>query len=247
MPNWTNNRLSIRGTKEDIAKFLADGKADENGVYSMNSWVAMPQTFIDYDTTNHPYGEGLKVGKPISYHDDAPICTEETIEEFKKASKYQEDTYGVIGWYNWACAHWGTKWDADFSILCQTEERIDFGFDTAWSLPTYFIETIAERYPNLTIRIYSHFEDSGNIAYEFEGGGEPTDMLIEFIDIITEMKDDVIKDGEGEDLSDAYDEWMGQEQYNLATLSEYLEDDGDAFDEVSAEFYEWYECCYHYM
>lgn len=244
MPNWTNNRLCVMGAEEDIAKFLADGKKDKRGIYSMNSWVPMPQTYWDYDTTNHPFGKGLEVGKPISWHEGSPICTEETIEDFKKASQYQQDTYGVIGWYEWGLKYWGVKWDAEFIILNESETRIDFAFDTAWGAPTEFVLSIVKRYPNLTIRLYSSFEDGGDIAYEFEGDAEPVDNLLEFIDAIKEMKDEIIEGREEKDIAKAYDEWVNNELFNIAFLSEYLEDDGDGLYEVSAEFCNWYENCY---
>lgn len=84
MADWTNNRITIKGSKEDLAKMMGDAVRDKDGKLKLSSWFPVPETFKKYDTTNHPNGKGLKVGKRIDNDDDdSPIITKELIEEYK--------------------------------------------------------------------------------------------------------------------------------------------------------------------
>lgn len=172
MPNWTNNFITVKGPKEVLDKFIADGKANENGEYSFNSWIPIPETFIKYDTTNHPDGRGLEVGKKVGWEEDSPIVTEELIEEYKQATKEQQEQYGVVGWYDWNCRNYGCKWDMtfdDFERRSDTELYIKV--DTPWSAPNTFLLTISERYPGLELVADSHYEEGEWEILRFSYGG----------------------------------------------------------------------------
>ena len=100
MPNWVYGNLAIRGKKNEVINFLNDGlkvskskielseSMDKqtivdtlNGLHSddflhLRSWLPMPQTFVDYDTTNNARGfENWLVGDL-----DKPIHVDEAIK-----------------------------------------------------------------------------------------------------------------------------------------------------------------------
>lgn len=73
MPNWVFNTIAVKGNKNDVIAFIKkmNDKVTENDTIdtiintlfddkevkpSFNSFVPMPQTYIDYDTTNYPNG-----------------------------------------------------------------------------------------------------------------------------------------------------------------------------------------------
>lgn len=81
MPNWVFNTIAVKGNVEDVKSFLIKGatnkgislptnstiteicnlfneKTDE-GAMSLTSFVPMPQTYRDFDTTNHSFGKGI--------------------------------------------------------------------------------------------------------------------------------------------------------------------------------------------
>ena len=172
MPNWTNNSIRIEGPKEVLDKFLADGKANEKGEYSFNSWIPIPETYRKYDTTNHPNGEGLRLGQPVDFFEEgSPIVTEELIEEYKQATKEQAEKYGSVGWYDWRCANYGCKWDMAFDSIDRIDDTcLNIMVDTPWSAPGEFLLTISERYPELTINAYSVYEEGEWETIEFHAG-----------------------------------------------------------------------------
>lgn len=72
MPNWVTNTIAVKGSKNDVYAFIkvinaeiADDDFDsvipkiEEKKPRLSTFVPMPQTFIDYDTTNHRNGVGL--------------------------------------------------------------------------------------------------------------------------------------------------------------------------------------------
>lgn len=206
MPNWTQNLVTIKSSdKETMDKFLKAGKPNKKGnrsegKYSFESWIPMPRTFHKYDTTNYRNGDGLIVGKPLSWRKDSPVVTEETIKKFKAATAYQKKRYGVIGWYDFGLKYWGTKWNASFDIsrLSDTEVRVEV-FDTAWSAPLEFFEAIAKKF-GLYIDMLSHYEDCDNRCFiidpegdgEYYGDIDYTEMRDEFLRRVDE--DDTLTD-----------------------------------------------------
>lgn len=74
--------------------------------------------------------------------------------------------YGCTDWYDWACEHWGSKWNA-----CETQVVDDcVYFNTAWSPAIPAIEKLAKMHPELTIE-HSFSEEQasllcGRVKYE---------------------------------------------------------------------------------
>lgn len=166
MPNWCNNTLTINGSNKDVRKFIANGlhkksvpndAAQIEGLISENdsedsclrltSYVPMPKTFKNYDTTNYP-------------------------EKFKKQAKYQMKNYGCVGWYDWGLKYLGTKWDTELTSPKVTrwendEISITFNFDTAWAPPVTWLENVQKKYPKLIF--YMEFIEEG---MDFRGFSE---------------------------------------------------------------------------
>lgn len=248
MPNWVTNKVTIKSlTKETMDKFLKAGKPNkkedriEGHKYSFGSWRPMPRTFRQYDTTNHPNGEGLVIGDPLDYFvENSPIVTEKLIEKFKKATAHQEKKYGVVGWYDWKCKFYGCKWDAGFDIehISDTEVQLSI-FDTAWSAPLEFFEFIAQKF-GLVIDMLSHYEDCENrhiiINDEFDGGEYYGDCDY------TEMREEFLRRVDEDDtLSDE------QKTIRKATVDRYFVDDywfcSTPVDENWDNFNDWFVEC----
>lgn len=60
------------------------------------------------------------------------------------------------GWYEWRLANWGTKWNAnDVQMTVDPHHAgvIQYYFQTAWSPPVEWVETFAERHPDLILTL----------------------------------------------------------------------------------------------
>lgn len=151
MPNWTNNHIVFIGSKKAVKAFMKKAKPQQddkgNKVYALSSWLPIPKTFLEHDTTN--------------YEKDMP-----------SVAAYQQKKYGVVGWYQWRLLNYGCKWDSAFDSLEISEDgtKIDVQCDTPWSAPLAWCMTMADRNPELRIEIYSHYEDNANEGVIFEDG-----------------------------------------------------------------------------
>ena len=161
MPNWTFNTITVRGNKESLKKMMADARVYPNGSLSLSSWFPVPETFIKYDTTNHPDGKGLKVGEEwwdgLGKHEG--VVTEELIQEFKDATREQREKYGVVGWYDYNCKMYGVKWDSELTVESKGETEIVLAGDTPWSAPDAWLMRMSEKYPDLVFENHAEYEE----------------------------------------------------------------------------------------
>ena len=161
MPNWTFNTITVKGERKDLDKFMADGVREKDGGLYLSSWIPTPETFRKWDTTNHPNGEGLKVGDKwydgLGEHDE--VVTEELIEEFKKATEEQREKYGVVGWYDYNRKTFGCKWDSEVDVRSEGEKEIVLTADTPWSAPERWLRTLSKKYPTLTFFLHAEYEE----------------------------------------------------------------------------------------
>lgn len=162
MPNWVVTKVDVDGKDKD--KFIAWVEKHKDSLF--DSTVPMPKTFRDYDTTNFPYGrkgknEMLKVGEHLYCPDR--IVDEAYIKGLIRATKYQEQRYGVVGWYDWSCKYWGTKWDAS-NVLTDMN---GIEFQTAWAVAEPIIRAWSEKYPDMEFCVSYADEDLGNNCGQF--------------------------------------------------------------------------------
>jgi len=174
MPNWCEDTITITGKEVDLIKFLniglksacrlrirglKEGNFDTTRL-TLRSWLPMPDTFSQYDTTNHPNGEGLTVGESCN----GRRVDEALIEEYKTATKEQKEKYGAVGWYEYNCKTIGTKWDAGLDDIYIEHDIDDYwiitiNLSTAWSPCIPWLRNIYKDYPNL--HFYLDYEEYG--------------------------------------------------------------------------------------
>lgn len=180
MPNWTYNTIRVEGSKDSLTKFMTDGLANarkpknegDNPQLSLSSWIPTPETFLKYDTTNHPDGKGLKVGEKwwdgLGDHDK--VVTEELIEEFKQATEEQRTKYGAVGWYDYNVKTFGCKWDSEVYVESIGDTEINLSADTPWCAPENWLRTISEKYPDLTFHLHAEYEEGFWEDLDFQEG-----------------------------------------------------------------------------
>ena len=137
---------------------------------SARTFLPIPDTFLLYDTTNHP-------------------------NDFPAAAKEQKEKYGVVGWYRYNCLTLGTKWNFGLCNDGQTatlEEvaagvwRFEFYCETAWSMPLVWCGTMKKMFPELTVAICAQEE---NNSYCVTGEVDENGELEEYADLTDECQD----------------------------------------------------------
>lgn len=185
MPNWVYNNVRVNGTKEQILEMFnyglkQDGKepmtSPDNVInlkLTMESYIPMPQTYRDYDTSNK-----MPSRNAINWSTDKPMFNsdeeyQQYVENYKKAQTEQLEKYGVIGWYDWRCKNLGCKWDAKFEFgefeksLSDNGWTAWFNLETPWSIPFPFYEKISKLFPELEFNIFCE-EESEEFAGSFK-------------------------------------------------------------------------------
>ena len=174
MPNWTYNVITIQGSKSDIDKLMSDAVKKEDGRLYLSSWFPVPESFLKYDTTNHPNGEGLRVGAKLwtglQEANTGEIVTEELIEEYKRATQEQKEKYGAVGWYDYNCKYFGCKWNCEVEIEEQNDDEIILRSETPWCSPDVFLLRFSKRYPTLHIYNHAFYEEGYWEDYSYQCG-----------------------------------------------------------------------------
>ena len=123
MPNWCQNKVLIKGKREDIiaVKKLLKDTGEEN-VFSLNKILPIPDEL-----------KGTKAPP------DKP-----SINLRKK--------YGFDNWYDWCIHNWGTKWDTcETQLVKETPRSLHYYFNTAWSPPQGALVALSRQFPNVRI------------------------------------------------------------------------------------------------
>lgn len=219
MANICYNTIAIKGEKKELVKMFNHAKVEIEDItdtslkkinqtqITMRTWVPMPQTYIDYDTTNElpDKPEDLfafpseriqsfvhKRGKLVCNLTQAEKdeLYKEYAAEREKAIEFQKNFYGIVGWYDYNVATLGTKWDAevfDWEIRTENDNEciITAHCETAWNAPCEWLCKMQENYPELRFFMYSveeaHWFVSSFDALSKETMDEiPQDVLEQF-------------------------------------------------------------------
>ena len=144
MPNHTTNEVLIEtNTNEEqeiiALQILKNDLGIKNGQFDFNGIIPMPkeikkgseislENFVDGD---EPEGYENVMGKYVPK--DPGIRNMLVIK------------YGSDNWYDWACDHWGTKWNAYDVEICQDDESIlQVDFLTAWDSPRGVVKKLSK-------------------------------------------------------------------------------------------------------
>ena len=160
MPNWVKNTVALKGTKQQMTKLfsqVADVKTWEdvenkidNFELTMRSFLPMPQTFLDWDTTNDMekfewFCEGKNQPK-----EELRKEYEKYVRGYLAAREHQREIYGCVGWYEYNCKTLGCKWDTyllNWTIADELEKDdiviVYFSVETAWAIPIPFLQYLA--------------------------------------------------------------------------------------------------------
>jgi len=164
MPNWTYNRVRVRG---DDSKTIQEVKELFEGENPFNVLIPEP----DWSTIplSEEYVKRFSWGTTRGELGELPTRPDSTKEwDFPKfASTGNQDDR----WYDWRCNNWGTKWGAcEVEVVQNDEDFLEITFNTAWSPPEPICEALRSKYECKDKKSYSDGRFiSVNWFYELEG------------------------------------------------------------------------------
>lgn len=176
MPNWCDNKLIIKGSKEALDKFLNTHIIE--GCFDFNTVIPQPTKPEDCDPS---------FVLPLT-----------------------NDNTEWFDWYSWNIRYWGTKRNADDTLVVRNFDTVvAIFFYTAWSPAIFIIEKLIDIYKDSLIFEYAYFEPGmmfGGLLslneeglydlYEPESSEELFNFAFEQDFIDEETKNDFLKGGE---------------------------------------------------
>ncbi len=150
MPNITENELIVRGDPKSLRYFYEKNRVSEEDV----------EFCKDY----------YQVTTDLSFEKMVPRVSSERIDKLI-VSKCGDGK--INPFYDLLCEFWGTKWDA-MGVKKVNQEKINEGelvyhFETAWSYPKGWLETIAPLFPQLEFEIiFSNEGDGYDTVYHLQ-------------------------------------------------------------------------------
>lgn len=163
MPNYCENELEVKGPKEELKRFKefattkATAKGDNEG---SSDNVLDTEKFIPYPTK---YKEMDEISRRIERDRQKYLESlgfkgnNEAIQHYRemayKLYPDKKDGYNSGG-YEWCLKNWGTKWGICRPDLTgDTDKKLHYFFQTAWSPPNPIIKKMSEMFPKLTFTL----------------------------------------------------------------------------------------------
>jgi len=188
MPNHIQNRLTFKGTDEQIQHALNLIKSDEgDAIIDFNKIVEMPPSIntdmhsgiedaIDV-TLNLPVHSNPLIGMlEIQNRRKVKSPLELSDEDFEKyiIGLKNVKEYGHKNWYGWCTSNWGTKWNA-YGTPDNRDKNGTIFFQTAWSSPIKLVKILSGKLPDVEIDlIYADEDTSSNTGRISFKAGEVT-------------------------------------------------------------------------
>ena len=145
MPNNTTNFVTI-GTNTNVDEeilALQELKTDLNikeGEFDFEGIIPMPEEIKKGATLGFDIGTGEKIE-----HEDYENIRGVYKPKNPTTREYLMMEYGADNWYDFACLHWGTKWNSyDVEVLQDDESILYVAFLSAWDAPRGIAERIKE-------------------------------------------------------------------------------------------------------
>lgn len=141
---------------------------------AFSTFLPIPRTFLEYDTTNYP-------------------------EKYPEICAKQREEYGVVGWYDYNIKAFGCKWDSELEDMKLQQYNDDlyelsFNVNTPWSPPFEFLKRLKEKFPKLRYFISCVEEMFSFVGFVEIGGEEVVINMDDVIDARKESEDDDVVD-----------------------------------------------------
>lgn len=169
MPNWCENELAVKGSKEEVEKLVAYLKG-RNGAVDFDKVIPYPEKYKQRDKEFPGYFFPKETNKSKRQR-------EKLLKRFEAKWGSTKDGFNSGG-YEWCISHWGTKWNACAIAAPEGIQEIDGGkhhewvvdFDTAWSPPVPVIAKLIEDFPKLSF-VLRYWEGSNAFRGRLSGKG----------------------------------------------------------------------------
>lgn len=152
MPNWVYNNVSVSGTKQEVAEFVAKATALHPESHTDGKVVMTTEPEFSFWNFIAPPKDAVESGVYFGTHGSS-------------GGEKLGDTPN--NWYNWNNNNWNTKWDANEVglSLSTCETSLNLNFSTAWAIPEPVFRAMTEQHPTLEFSFSSEEETGWGAEY----------------------------------------------------------------------------------
>ena len=157
MPNHVTNRWTISGPNETLREVFdlmtVVYEEDARRHVTFRKLCPMPEILRKID-----FGQRKIDGEWVKYWIGGRLPGDEEARKLTEEEEAERTATGFDHWYDWACANWGTKWDAFSDEAAEILDvngkgnlQIKFVFITAWTPPLPIVDALRERFPDIQV------------------------------------------------------------------------------------------------
>lgn len=171
MPNWVLNKVYFYGKKEKRNELKAFVISEDNN-FDFNKIIPMPESLNLESGGEQDFAIKCALRKINTIPADSWMSNRSLDDWIILGKKYLNNVveYGYTTWYDWRVANWGTKWN---SSEAEWNKSDSVTFRTAWSMPNQIFETLAAKFPDVSINVEFADEDIGsNCGRAYYNDGE---------------------------------------------------------------------------
>lgn len=186
MPNWTENRVTVRGNPQSIDEFKQFVFEDKDRPFSLDRILPMPKAME------------IESGSMVSNALKVMRNQEKWMTELTPRARHHTRRaianmaiFGAKDWYEWSNRFWGTKWDTCECKLV-SEQKWDFNregvreqgktliyeFLTAWDAPREITPVLRAMFPELEIEWKAVNEEDAYIRNEQQSDESACDAWV---------------------------------------------------------------------
>ena len=211
MPNWASSTVTISGDDKTIQEIKTrlstpyqsawNGTKDWNGRTINHTvtgdflcWNIIKPDNLDLylEKEERAFNEIVRDNKlnELDTRTDEEKQAENSMETIM--GRVIEEMATGMGWYEWNCRNWGTKWETEGegNHLIDELPAIEGGttlvycLTSAWSPPAEALQSLAQQYPNISIGLVSIDESD---CFACEGEWDNGEGTVYDVDITHEM------------------------------------------------------------
>lgn len=171
MPNWVLNKVCFYGKKDKRDELKAFVTSEDNK-FDFNKIIPMPENLNLESGGEEAFAIKCALRNVTIVPADSWMSKRSLDDWIALGKKYLNNVveYGYTTWYDWRVANWGTKWN---SSDAEWNESDSVTFKTAWSMPNQIFETLAAKFPDVSIDVEFADEDIGyNCGRAYYNDGE---------------------------------------------------------------------------
>jgi nitrogen fixation protein len=147
MPNWVENKLTVRGEKNLLSLF----EARVGQTYTFEKVKTYDHNLKDY------VNKDITISEPLSFWNIIQPPKNKWELYHASANGTEDKTWN---WYSWNNANWGTKWDASNVEVESKPTEVVYSFSTPWAPPVPVLVAASIQYPDLYLEL-RYVEEQG--------------------------------------------------------------------------------------